>query len=160
MFRSNGSAVRWRSWRVCRTDAAPGFTLLEVVVALVCAALILGAVLRIFSLGLRTADSAEMRAVGIMLAQSVLAESAASAPLAPREASGVFENGFRWSYRIRSYEEDGSAPAGEEETQELRLYQVEVAVSWGREDDRAGQVTLTTLRLSEGGNALAAELIR
>ncbi len=157
MFKSNGSAVKWRLSRGRRTDAPGGFTLLEVVVALACAALILGAILRIFSLGMRTADSAEKRAHGAMLAQSVLAEIAAGTSLTPGEASGVFQDGFRWSYRIRSYEDDGSEPAGEEEAQALRLYRVDVAVSWGRQDDPAGQVTLTTVRLSEADDGSAVE---
>jgi prepilin-type N-terminal cleavage/methylation domain-containing protein len=140
-----------------RTEASRGFTLLEVVVALACAALVLGAVLRIFSLGMRTADSAEMRAHGTMLAQSILAEIAASEDLMPREASGAFENGFRWLYQIGSYEDETGVRTGEEPPQELQLYRIDVAVSWGREDDPAGRVTLTTVRLGEGSAFSAVE---
>jgi general secretion pathway protein I len=159
MFRSNGLPVRWRLSRVWQTDAASGFTLLEVVVALACIALILGAVLRVFSLGLQTADSARMRALGTMLAQSVLTEIAVSDPLTPREASGAFENGFRWSYRIGAYEESATPQTEEERAQRLQLYRLDVAVSWGRQDNPAGLVTLTTLRLSDGGELSAQEQI-
>lgn len=150
MFGLNGSPAKWRSSRVRQTDASPGFTLLEVVVALACVALILGAVLRIFSLGLRTADSAETRALGTLLAQSVLTEVALSEPLSPRAAFGVLENGFRWSYRIGPYEEGTMVQPGEEGVEGPQLYRIEVAISWGPDDDPAGAVTLTSLRLSDG----------
>lgn len=156
MFKLNGSPARWRLSRVRQTRAS-GFTLLEVVVALACVGLILGAVLRIFSLGLRTADSAEMRALGTMLAQSVLTEIAVSEPLSPREAFGAFENGFRWSYRIGPYEEGALVHPGEERAEGPQLYRIEVAINWGREDDPAGSVTVTTLRLGDEQNDGSAE---
>lgn len=134
--------------RARQTEAAPGFTLLEVVVALACVALILGAVLRVFSLGLRTADSAEKRAHGVMLAQSVLAEIATDSPLDVGQASGTFDDGFRWWCRIGLYEDDSARRTEDEFAQEFWLYRIDVAVAWGRQDDPAGSVTLTTLRVS------------
>ena len=156
MFRLNGLPAKWRSSGAGRTSAS-GFTLLEVVVALACVALILGAVLRIFSLGLRTADSAEKRTFGILLAQSVLAEIAVSEPLSPRAAFGGHERGFRWSYRIASYEEGVTVPPADGPS----LYRIEVTVSWGARDDSAGSVTLTTLRLgNEQNDQPAAQILR
>lgn len=132
------------------SGTASGFTLLEVVVAFSCAALILGAVLRVFSLGMRTADSAEMRTMGTMLAQSVMTEIQATGPLAPRAAFGSFENGFRWSYRIEPYELEVAPAADADASAVVVPYTISVTVGWGPEDDPAGTVTLTTLRVGGG----------
>lgn len=146
MSRSNGSRVRWRSSKAPPSDSCGGFTLLEVVVAFACVALILGAVLRVFSLGVRSTDSAEKRTMGTMLAQSVLTQIETAEPLSPREASGAFENGYRWWYRIEPYEEDGIEDA-QDELGTARAYTVAVGVTWGQEDDPSGTVTLRTLRV-------------
>lgn len=150
MFRLNGLRARLRSSRGLRNERRRkhprGFTLLEVVVAFTCVALIIGAVLRIFSIGLRTSDVAEKRATGIMLAQSVLSQIEAGGPLSPRAAEGEFVNGYSWAYRIDPYVEadaagDGEVPAG------AIAYVVAVAVGWAPDDEPGNRVTLRTLRL-------------
>lgn len=156
MCKSNGSVAKWSLSSQYRTNAQSGFTLLEVIVALICAALILGTVLRIFSLGLRTADSAEKRALAAMLAQSVMTEITVSEPLSPREGFGALRNGFRFSYRIASYEDTDMLQRSEDHPQEFQLFKVDVAVNWGAEGSSQGTVTLTTLRLGNEEYDLSA----
>jgi general secretion pathway protein I len=118
---------------------AQGFTLLEVLVALIVFALVFGILAQILRTGLRQSASAETTAAASLLARSQLARVGTELALEVGEVEGEAD-GLRWRTAIEL------AEAASEDT-ELATYQVQVTVVWG--DDKAPQevVTLTTLRI-------------
>ncbi len=128
---------------------ARGFTLIEILVALIIVGLAMGALMRAFSLGLRNAEAARARTAATLFAESKLADLEAAGPIATGQSTGRFEERFRWRLRVRPYVEVDAAketPAGSEDAA-LALYEVMVTVDW---DGSGGQrsVSLTTLRLA------------
>jgi general secretion pathway protein I len=118
-----------------------GFTLLEVLVALLIFALAFGVLAQIFQTGLRQSATAEQMAAATMLARSRLARIGIDLPFEIGEVEEDAGNGFRLRTTIE--------PAGLEvaEDDQLIALLVEVAVAWGPiESER--QVALTTLRLA------------
>ena len=118
--------------------SASGFTLLEILVALVIFALLFGVLAQIFQTGLRQSTVAEAASAATLLARSQLARVGVEVPLAAGETLGETEDGLRW----RTVIEVAEAPSAE---QTLVPYLVAVSVAWGAGPGE--QVTLTTLRL-------------
>lgn len=131
-----------------RNSRTQGFTLLEVLVAFTILALVMGALLQIFSGGLRTAEIARNHAVGALLAESKLAAIGIEEPLVAGERNGTFDNGYRWHYSIDRYDEQDGA---QEEQQEIVPYRLILTVEWGPAGS-GGSVTLTTLRLGSAAD--------
>jgi general secretion pathway protein I len=119
------------------SGSALGFTLLEVLVAMVCFALIFGILAQIMRTGLRQSAAAETAALASMLARSQLARVGVELPLEPGEVEGEVD-GMRWRTAIQLAE-----PLGEET--EIGTYRVDVTIVWGEAE--AEQLTLTTLKL-------------
>jgi general secretion pathway protein I len=117
--------------------ARPGFTLLEVLIALVIFALAFGVLAQIFQTGLRQSATAEVTTAATLLARSQLARVGVELPLEAGELDGETEDGLRWQTVIQEAE-----PPTEEG---LASYLVEVTVAWG--EGPAEQLTLTTLRI-------------
>ena len=115
-----------------------GFTLLEVLVALVIFALSFGVLAQIMQTGLRQSTVAESTVAATSLARSQLARVGTELPLEVGETEGEAEDGMRWHTAIQL-----AGPPDED----LRIasYEVQVTVSWGA--GAAEQVTLTTLRI-------------
>jgi general secretion pathway protein I len=118
-----------------------GFTLLEVLVALLIFALAFGVLAQIFQTGLRQSATAEQMAAATMLARSQLDRIGIDLPIEIGEIEEDAGDGFRLRTTVE--------PAGLEvaEDDDLIALLVEVAVTWGPiESER--QVALTTLRLA------------
>ena len=115
-----------------------GFTLIEVLVALVIFALLFGALAQIFQTGLRQTANAAAASTATMVARSQLARVGIELPLVAGETEGETAEGLRWRIVIQV-----SEPPSEE--QSFVPYLVEVTVAWG--EGPAEQITLTTLRL-------------
>ena len=77
-----------------------GFTLLEVLVALVIFALLFGVLAQIFQTGLRQSRVAEPASAATLLARSQLARVGVEVPLAQGEFEGETEDGLRWRTAI------------------------------------------------------------
>jgi general secretion pathway protein I len=121
-----------------RLPLPAGFTLLEVLVALVCFALVFGALAQIMRTGLRQSAAAETTIIAGLVARSQLARVGVELPLEPGETEGEVD-GMRWRTTIRLTE-------GGAEDLDISAYRIDVTVAWGPpEDDRA--MTLTTLRI-------------
>jgi general secretion pathway protein I len=114
-----------------------GFTLLEILVALVIFALAFGVVAQIVQTGLRQSGVARSLTAATLLAQSELARVGIEVPLRTGPADGETETGMRWHTEVELVEQPN-------EQQSLATYQVQVTVSWG--PNPAEQLTLTTLR--------------
>lgn len=108
-----------------------GFTLLEVLVAFVIAALALGVLYDGTVSGLRTARTADRYGEAVSRAQSRLAAVGQGTPLVPGTRAGDDGDGFRWRVRIVP---EGTAPAarGPEAAAgpHIGLFAVSVAISW------------------------------
>jgi general secretion pathway protein I len=125
------------SHRASALALPPGFTLLEVLVALLCFALMFGILAQILRTGLQQSASAETIAIASLLARSQLARVGVELPLEPGEVEGEVD-GMRWRTAIRL-----SEPLTAET--DIGTWRIDVTVAWGETEAR--QVTLTTLKL-------------
>lgn len=119
--------------------SARGFTLLEVVVALLIFALSFGVLAQIFQTGFRQSAQAEAVATATLLARSELARIGVELPLEIGASEAETDDGFRVRTTVLPAEID----VGDDE---LVPFLVEVAVAWGPAE-RGQQVELITLRL-------------
>ena len=118
-------------------ESASGFTLLEILVALVIFALAFGVLAQIMQTALRQSTVARSLAGATLLARSELARVGVEVPLQVGRAEGETEDGMRWQTEIELVE-------GPDEEQSLALFEVQVTVAWGASP--AEQLMLTTLR--------------
>lgn len=115
-----------------------GFTLIEVLVALVIFALAFGVLGQIIQTGLGQARTAAATSEATLLARSLLAEVGPERPLAAGVVEGEARRGYRW--RIEMQPTDAGSQDG------LVAYRVRVSVAWGPVEG-ARSVELNTLRL-------------
>jgi general secretion pathway protein I len=118
-----------------------GFTLLEVLVALVVLATTVVAVLQLFGGGLRLARTAGDHADAALLASAKLAELEPG-PLTEGAVDGV-EGPYRWIRRVTLDPSLLPAQLETPETVRLRLARVNVEVQWGQ----GHRFELVTLRV-------------
>lgn len=119
-----------------------GFTLLEVLVAFVVLALMLGTVLQLNSLALDTTSRAGDRQLALMLAQSQLERVLAEQELRLGVQRGRFEDErFEWELEVRRFEFPDWDPGADQAAPEP--YEIAISVYW----DRTRQLSLSTLRL-------------
>src|SRR5438477_11764622 len=106
--------------------AAAGFTLIEVVVALVIAGLALAGLFRAGSGGVLAVDTAGHVNEAVQHAQTHLAEFGRFAAIAPGESEGDDGGGYRWRARTRSLAawQVGSGPGAATVT----LFEVEITI--------------------------------
>ena len=117
-----------------------GFTLVEVLVAFTVAVLLLGAVYRVFSVGLRAEGSAEVYAKAVLIAQSSL-DTLWLGPAAEGDVSdrvGVYARHVSVKRRADLARDDQRRP--------MAAYEIGVDVLW-RDGMRQRQVTLSAIRL-------------
>jgi len=120
---------------------AAGFTLVEILVAFVIAALLLGVLYQIFSMGARAGQGAAGYSEAVLLAQSGL-DALAAAPIGPGDTADRIGR-YERSTRVRV--QDALAPAAA--AVNLVPYEIEVRVAW-RDGPRSRAVSLSTLRLA------------
>lgn len=123
-----------------------GFTLVEILVALVLFATVGGALLSLFQQGLRTARIAADRAHAAMLARSMLTELQAYKHLHPGTLEGKFKDDFRWHALLTKQNDSAKEPLGGWRGLDLQL-----TVSWG-EAGETNSFELQSVLLSRAGN--------
>lgn len=109
-------------------------------------ALVLAAVLRIFSDGLRSVDRAEKYVQATMIAQSKLDELVSQQPMVAQQQAGEAAGGFSWRAEVAPYFE---LNASDLQGARVQLFRFTVVVGWGGWPARS--LTLSTLRTSGGG---------
>jgi prepilin-type N-terminal cleavage/methylation domain-containing protein len=139
-FRAN------RTWPE-QSSAAPGFSLIEVLVALTIVGLGLTAAAGMLGVGMRGHDTARDVAAASAFAEDLIAQTGVTDRLQAGETHGSFAGRFEWARSIAPYTDRPSATDrvlnGDAAPP---LYRVTVAVAW--EDGRRRQrITLSTLRL-------------
>jgi general secretion pathway protein I len=131
-----------------RTPPGNGFTLLEVVVALVIAGLALVGLFRAGSGGLFAVDTASRAEEAAQRAQSHLAAVGRNAALAAGELTDDDGGGYRWRLRVvPAATRQGLAPDGTPTS--TTLFSVEVAILW-EAGGGSHSVVLRTFRLGAG----------
>lgn len=123
-----------RAWR------QQGFTLLEVLVAFLILSLALGVVLHIFSLTMRTTDSAATRQQALLLAESRMVALTAPNEISAGRDEGRIDDRFRWVSEIGRFD----FPDQDEGLDEFLVpYRIDVTIEW----DSNQELTLSTVRL-------------
>ena len=121
-----------------------GFTLIEIVVALLVLAIASAAIFEGFSIGFRNARTADDFSQAILIAQSKLAPAGVSEPLSPGTTSGRELDKYDWTVNIDALE---AAPVDDATASGLQPFSVAVDVVWS-DGGTERTVSLSTLRLA------------
>jgi general secretion pathway protein I len=127
-----------------------GFSILEVLVAFVILAVVGTALFRLFSGALTNVAAAEDYSRAVLVADSVLAETAATLPLREGSQSGTADDGrISWSTRIASYTPPQANPDMERmsESMTTRLWQIAAEVTFMGQNGKPRTLKLATVRL-------------
>jgi general secretion pathway protein I len=131
-----------RDRRCPRLARAAGFTLLEVVVALIVFALVFGVVTQIIQTGFRQSRAAEEITIATLIARSVLERVGPELEVTETRYEGEAEEGFRWVVDVEPAPYDSGS-----ERPLARPYTVRIEVLWD-EEGAERSIDLTTLRLA------------
>jgi prepilin-type N-terminal cleavage/methylation domain-containing protein len=132
--------------RFIESRRAGGFTLLEVLVALVVAGLAMSAIVGVFGNSLAGNAVVSDAETALALAEERLALASAVAALRPGVDKGVFAGRFAWQTTVSRYVDGGdSKQTGQPNATEL-LYRIAVDIVW-QDGRRSRQLALSTLRL-------------
>ena len=128
-----------------------GFSLLEVLVAFVILSLVGTALFQLFSGALGNASAADDMTRAVLVAESVLAETASAQPLREATQQGTADDGrIEWTSRVAPYAAPGVNPDTERgsESLPLRLYRVSVEVAFPAASGGKRTLALATTRLA------------
>jgi general secretion pathway protein I len=120
-----------------------GYTLIEVLIAMMILALALTVLMRIFSGGLRNIAVLADYGHAVLLAEAHLAAVGSSEALAPGETYSNDDDKFRWTRTVEAY-----VPNEFTEKQKIPViaYQVTVVVEWPN-SGRTRRLKLSTIKL-------------
>lgn len=127
-----------------------GFSLLEVLVAFVILSLVATALFRLFSGALGNASAADEYSRAVLVAESVLAEAAATVPLVEATGTGSADDGrIAWTTRVAAYSPAGVSPDLERaaETMPTRLYRITSEVTFAAPSGGQRTFALATTRI-------------
>lgn len=131
-----------------------GFTLVEILVAMMVLAVAAVSLLQSFAGGLKASDGARQRGYALLLAQSKMATVGVELPLEPGTTDGRFDDRFAWTVTI-SGDGDGASERSEgAAVPSLEVMNVTVAVSWPAADP-SGSLQLTSSRLKQNRQGTA-----
>jgi general secretion pathway protein I len=120
-----------------------GYTLVEVLVAMMILALALTVLLRIFSGGLRNIAVSADYSHAALLAEAQLAVAGSSEALVPGETYGNDDDKFHWTRTVEAYVPTEFA---EKENLPVAAFQVTVVVEWPN-SGRTRRLRLSTIKL-------------
>jgi general secretion pathway protein I len=129
---------------------ARGFSLLEVLVAFVILSLVATALFRLFSGALNNAAAADDYSRAVLVAESVIAEAAATRPLRETTAQGTADDGrIEWTTKVEPYVAPGSTPGSPSlDTLPMRLFRISAEVSFPSPAGGKRTLALATTRLA------------
>ena len=128
--------------RIKRPDA--GFTLIEVVVAFVVAALVLVAAMRLFGGAFDGSARAERMSVALVGAESTMESVGTAIPFKLGTQRGLLQSGLSWQTTITPYTGLSATSLGR---LPVAAFDVEVRVRWAGSD--RDSVTLRTLKIAK-----------
>jgi general secretion pathway protein I len=130
--------------------AQHGFSLLEVLVAFVILSLVATALFRLFSGALGNASASDDYSRAVLVAESVLAEAAATVPLVEATNAGTADDGrIAWTMSVAAYSPPG-VPADLErmaESMGTRLYRITAQVDFPAPSGGTRTFALATTRI-------------
>lgn len=103
-----------------------GFTLLEVIAAIMLLAIAFTALLRVAGGSIRLSQNASNHSEAALWARSLLDTAFTTAPIRSGITSGQFDQRFRWRLDVSPWQPPAAPP-----NTPLRLYQVDLDVMWG-----------------------------
>ena len=123
-----------------------GFTLLEVLLAVMILAITVTVLLLQFSVALRASTTSQEITRAMLHAKQKIEELKMADELAESAQSGTFGDGYEWETRIVPYTHE-AAPEDEQAYKNLKIetFQLESIVKW-RVGERVRQVAVTTLK--------------
>jgi general secretion pathway protein I len=135
-----------------KTDGSPatrrspqqGFTLLEVLLAVMILALAVPAILYQFSVGMEAGGRARDATEAVLHAKEKIEELKSLVDEGAGAQSGAFDDGYTWRTRVDNYEIP-EKEAGENDMLRFELVQLTVTVGWDA-GGQARQVELSTLK--------------
>jgi general secretion pathway protein I len=136
--------------RAASRENARGFSLLEVLVAFVILSLVATALFGLFSGALGNASAADEYSRAVLVAESVLAETAATQPLREGTWQGSADDGrIAWTSRVAPYDPpDVNADlASASESMPMRLYRVDAEVTFTGPSGARRSFALATTRI-------------
>ena len=125
-----------------------GFTLLEILLAIVILGVSLTVIMQQFSAGLRIAHTSKTYTTAISYAKQKLEEFQLQEEIEETEESGDFDDGYSWRVIIVPYEDFLEEEGEDEDLFEhlpLEMYRLDSVVSW-MEGDKEKSVLLSTLK--------------
>jgi general secretion pathway protein I len=127
-----------------------GFTLLEVLVAFVIAALALGVMFQVVTDSLQASATSARYEEAIVRAKSHLAMATNGGSLMPGNWSGDDGGGYRWQIHVRPISQATAASNGGSQVP-IALYSVSVSITWS-EGARSREVRLDTEQIGQPAN--------
>ena len=125
--------------------AQNGFTLLEVLVAMMILGVSLGAILQQFALASRAGAASSDATLATMHAREIIEELKLVRELGESTARGSFDDGFEWETSVQPYVYDEIEDESVFEDMRYETYLLSAVVTW-HYGNRSKQVVLETLR--------------
>ena len=123
-----------RSYRRARLHPTAGFTLLEIMIALMILAVGLVSLLELFAGSVRLGSRASSRTQAALYGQNVMDRTFALDILEDGEDGGELPGGYSWQVRVREIypDDDDDRPPADEDgpTDLLHLKEIEVRIVW------------------------------
>ncbi len=121
-----------------------GFTLLEVMAALLLLGVAFAALMKVASASMALTQNAATRSAAAMWARSALDTAFVTTPLLPGHSAGRFDRQFAWQLDVTPW---SPSPRAGEVPPMLALYQLDLTVSW-QQRGRTSTAHFRTLRLA------------
>jgi len=130
-----------------------GFTLIEVLAAILLLALAFGALLGVAGASIALTQNAADRSQAALWARSLLDGAFVATPPQPGHSSGRFDRKFGWQLDVTPWDDGDGLGSGVAEPSQL--YQVDLEVSWGL-PGHPHAAQFRTLRLVQSPGSTAA----
>lgn len=113
--------------RVLRPSRTAGFSLLEVIAAILLLAIAFTALMKVAGASMALSHNAAQHSQVAMHARSLLDSAFVGEPIKPGSSSGRFDSQYRWQLDVSPWQAGGPvAPDAP-----IQLYQLDLTVSWG-----------------------------
>jgi len=130
-----------------RSRAQQGFSLLEVIAAMMLLAIAFTALMKVAGASISLTQNAADHSAAAMWARSLLDSAFVGEPVTPGTTSGRFDRKFRWQLKVTPWNQTAAPDSS------IQLYQLDLDVMWGS-PARPNSNHFRTLRL--GGPVAAA----
>ncbi len=133
--------------RIVHARYEHGFTLLEVIAAIMLLAIAFTVLMRVAGGSIRLSQNASAHSEAALWARSLLDTAFTTEPIRPGSTSGRFDQRFRWQLEVTPWR-----PAAAPPNTPLQLYQLDLDVMWGP-PVHPRSVHFRTLRLASAAPA-------